>query len=694
MAVYVSRFSCISPIVLALALGGCGPSVKTMATDARLWGLDYQPKATLVKEPLPDSFKPNVAIIADSQLNNLYGGAMVMSSEIADRYERVAIRPPALDLWSEVVLSGFVNSSINTTSPSPKAETTPTPSDPPLVVFLGDAGNIACTTEFSRFANVMNDSVGSKKGIWLMVHGNHDSFSMGNLNAWGRSSDEKRFKAAANFSLKAIDQILDVQHSDSEYTPAEARMLAYDEGVCVDSVLKPRHRSWAAACADPTGDGMPMYKGAWVRRYLSELKNQKVQYFIVGAQKSETPVTTNLGDQLDPALCAEPRRFIGRPSEVGSPLGERNFFLSGQMYSRDRVGPKSSDTCKVDPRRLNSYRSFVVQSLQVAPGIRGILIDTDHRSDMIGTGGRPQDIGSYESGEMAKLQPFKALTDVLMKQLPGVAARIEDDQFSEIQEHINLARQSSQQIIFFAHHPMADLPEEDRNRLLLHKPLAYISGHTHFESSVMVHKINGSGELLELNAASTTDWPMESMLLDIDTNRIHWKILGARTPEEVAKSNDGAALPGYAMASWVPDKATCERLAPTRDYNARRKISNRFHNLCSTEQELESVAKYWPGDKKVLQTLLASPEIRKLPLDKSAKAVNMWPAAKLIQSTMEELRRQAMVDASSERNFALCQAIGASRDESTTHTNETVERTTSAAPPLAHSAARYSGAQF
>lgn len=113
-----------------------------------------------VSPPSPPSTQ-TFWLLADTQLHNVAGESTRSRSSTIDRVAKVAIRPPTLDLWAEVILASILDK-IQAAGEQP-------------VFFLGDAANISCINEYERFLGVM------QRVPWFGVLGNHDGFYMGNL---------------------------------------------------------------------------------------------------------------------------------------------------------------------------------------------------------------------------------------------------------------------------------------------------------------------------------------------------------------------------------------------------------------------------------------------------------------------------------------------------------------------------------
>lgn len=107
------------------------------------------------------SLSKNVILVADNQLNHLYGEPIWMRSQFVTQLVRVSIRPVQQDLFGQEILRWVLDV---------YGQRRP-------VIHLGDAANMGCVGEFERFQDIMS-ATGSRP--WLMAPGNHDAYLMGN----------------------------------------------------------------------------------------------------------------------------------------------------------------------------------------------------------------------------------------------------------------------------------------------------------------------------------------------------------------------------------------------------------------------------------------------------------------------------------------------------------------------------------
>src|SRR5262245_30464953 len=138
----------------AFLLSSCHP-VKALSVGIDTPDGSYRPSATLLCERRDAAFTPDVGVLADAHMNNYYGAGIFLDSLAADKVVRVAARPTALDLWSDISLSGFVR---EMASRLKSASAKQGSGRAPMLLFLGDATNISCTGELDRFIETMETS--------------------------------------------------------------------------------------------------------------------------------------------------------------------------------------------------------------------------------------------------------------------------------------------------------------------------------------------------------------------------------------------------------------------------------------------------------------------------------------------------------------------------------------------------------
>lgn len=147
--VWVNRWR-VSLVVVAgvIAAGGCAQSPKKTAA--------------------PDGGEPIAWFIADNQAHEAFGEPLGIRNSRVDAVVPVTRRPPAQVLYSDETLRAAANRY---------------PSAVP-VVHLGDAIDISCRSEWSRFLAAMDaaEDGATNERFWMLVVGNHDGFFLGNFD--------------------------------------------------------------------------------------------------------------------------------------------------------------------------------------------------------------------------------------------------------------------------------------------------------------------------------------------------------------------------------------------------------------------------------------------------------------------------------------------------------------------------------
>ena len=148
-----SRIKSVAALVFtAMICAGCWPTPQSMSSR-------YQ-----ILPQKPDGFavSKRVLLVADNQLNHLYGDPVWLRNQLFDKVVNVTIRPVQQDLFGQEILR-WILSYYGRRIP---------------IVHLGDGTNLACAGEFARFREIM-DSAGQP---WVMAPGNHDAYFLGNLH--------------------------------------------------------------------------------------------------------------------------------------------------------------------------------------------------------------------------------------------------------------------------------------------------------------------------------------------------------------------------------------------------------------------------------------------------------------------------------------------------------------------------------
>jgi hypothetical protein len=257
--------------------------------------------------------EPSLLFLADSQFHNVYGAPLKQMSQLSGKFSRVAQRTPELNLLAPLALEELLQQGLATGTPGNR-----------LALYLGDATNIACSGELDNFYATM-DGAAKQGAIWLMAHGNHDSYMLGTLSYF-----------PGDYAPQATPMAGDGLPPDRSWWPT------WENGQ-----VPGRKSSWGGACFDPTGSSRPLNKPQWLRRYLGALERQGV----VLDRSSDAP-SIAAGHPL--ALQAR----------AGTPLAQFKYEIRGTWFAED------------PERWMAPYESFMVQKLDLSPSHRLLLIDT------------------------------------------------------------------------------------------------------------------------------------------------------------------------------------------------------------------------------------------------------------------------------------------------------------------------------
>ncbi len=251
-----------------------------------------------LKESQEVSNPLDIIFMADTQIHNILAPPHFYRNLFIDNLLEITIRPPHLDLFSPDILKWTLLKY----------------GEDKKVVFLGDALNIACKNEWTKFRQSM-DQFNLHSG-WVMAPGNHDSFFYGNTN--GSRSNER-------------------------------------------GVSK---KWWAKACMEGLDQEIPkrikdvvLAKDDFVRSYLEVLYDQN---------KADFPM------EKKEIICKAHKDINKLPYEKAILLNDcewtsanEDSFLQKVFYSL----PESDDI-------RYSYKSLIIQEINLDQDLKGILMDT------------------------------------------------------------------------------------------------------------------------------------------------------------------------------------------------------------------------------------------------------------------------------------------------------------------------------
>lgn len=279
----------------------------------------------------PDGFSlsKNVLLVADNQLNHLFGDPIWLRTALNDHFVPVTIRPIQQDLFGIDLLARVVEL-YGTRLP---------------MVHLGDGMNMGCGGEFARFQEVMS----AAQMPWVMAPGNHDAYLLGNLHEKGDGWDKACRRADGamtkeRFIRSYLDHLL-VQHDElrqafSGDLPATGDWRSSAEPGDADTFL--RAVAW-------TIDAEAPWRSFVVQELDLGLPNSSPPISAIVMDSSQyaqapillpTPIIPNAGvngDFQDDQLAIVERWL------AGAPAGTHTFLLSHHPYgdllrdSRERI---------------------------------------------------------------------------------------------------------------------------------------------------------------------------------------------------------------------------------------------------------------------------------------------------------------------------------------------------------------------
>ena len=280
-----------------------------------------------------------------------------------------------------------------------------------------------------------------------------------------------------------------------------------------------REDLWENACH---GGGKPMHKDRFIRLYVSAMLRQ------------DDPGVRELAKALDVQL--DPDRPL---IEVGSKLPEAFDWKA----SFETKGFLKRISWKIDSER--PWRSYILQQIDLTkPGneaydSRVYLMDScqyTRRPEFIPNGWRSYPV-PYNAGLTGEMLP---------NQLRKLRAWIEE-------------REDRRGDLIMCHHPFEHLAPRSRSSLgwlWREKRLGMmVSAHTH-KGYYAHHDLGGDGDEIELNIASTTDWPMEWRTLQgfvsVKQKKIYVEAK-RNTLVDTLKAHGGFFDVGWEVPSDAPD---------------------------------------------------------------------------------------------------------------------------------------------
>lgn len=397
----------------------------------------------------------DVIFMADTQTQNLLAPPHFFRNLFIDNLIEVSVRPPELDLFSP----DFVKWTLSEYGEGKK------------VIFLGDALNIACKNEWTKFRSSM-EQFKTHSG-WVMAPGNHDSFFYGNTE--GSRSNEKGVSKTW----------------------------------------------WAKSCLEGLNQPIPerikdvvMAKDDLVKTYLGVLFDQNKE------NPTDFPISQKEIHCLthkDLNKLSYEKDVVIKDCQWSSPNEES--FLQKVFYST----PESDDI-------RYSYKSLIVQEVNLGENLKGILMDTSDYE-----GAPTLLIGALNNGKERKLS--KSLN-------AGIKGSFQKRQIEVVEKWIS--GKNNTFFLLMGHHPLDALSEKSIKLLTElkknHPNMAYISAHTHSGY------LNQKGIMPEVNIGSMTDWNPGFVTLgpQIKDGTLNLEVKRTHFDEELLNCNQADNYGGYA----------------------------------------------------------------------------------------------------------------------------------------------------
>lgn len=496
---------------LALVAAGCE------SLDRDGFPAAYRVESTQPAGAVPVS-RPLV-IVSDNQLHNLFGRETGYYRTFAiDRsFVREGIRPPALELYSEDLLRLILDD----------ADSGPDT----FIVHGGDACDVSCLGEYLRFARIMFDT-GHE---WAIAPGNHDGYYLGNEHpAGGRPpgsilADGSAWVHASEGAGPAMDRARFLAHLVATYIAqcsvtrgAAAAETVTAEGVCAPDT--PAERA-AKSLADALGVGSD-WCGQWNH----------------SASRGPTGRWARVRELILAFGTAIYRQAVAAARGQGEAL-----VGTWQL-------PAEAEGAGIALRRLawridagEPWRSFLLQDIDVsgasprgcdAPGrVRLLMLDTNQHS---------------------------ARPTLAWVENAGVTGNVLEDQLEILRSWLRFAPPDVTWVAA-SHHPFSAIGDgcaDLRGLFRRHEIPLHITGHTHEESWTTHRDSTEPREWLEMNVASTTDWPMSWRRL-----RVH-RVAGGTTFDVERKTVADLLGSGFDRDRAFSTLSHAERLPYDRFYYA------------------------------------------------------------------------------------------------------------------------------
>jgi hypothetical protein len=469
-----------------------------------------------------------ILIVSDPQLHELRSGPVKGRRRFDDIFVPVAIRPVPQDVFADELFEQVLAS-------APARQ---------LTLFGGDLADVACKSELQRGFAILNEA-----GPWFGAPGNHDAYFQGNLR---RSPINSDWDTACRGSSPLDKNELIVAYLSNLRHQCEIAGQACDNGVreFIESgalsdpeLVSQRPNSPLQHCNNPCRCGGPID--------LPYFANDggRLQPFICD-------VHSKRGEVLDEQLLADPDRGPNKNLWYKEFRSTRLPHCDPKLPRFKGVAANAGVFLAKDPaavlrsvvwylNRKVPENSFLLQVLQIEAGhpkrpVFVLLSDSSNPSraadDYIRGVFSPGNLSHTLTGKRGATL-FKAMQyELLALSLVGFGSRDRTDSW-----------------IMFQHHDYKKLSPPSKKDVLYLKPAVLISAHTHkgFVRSI-------SGNTVEVNVASTTDWvsaeePPSIAIWDVNTPNPAHRDAFSRVSLTTMENLDNCSERLVEMSSTLPD---------------------------------------------------------------------------------------------------------------------------------------------
>ena len=358
------------------------------------------------------------------------------------------------------------------------------------VLHLGDATNISCRNELTSVFNTLNKEAVDEEGnkIWFMAPGNHDGMLAGNLTGYQPPLDYHLTEAEVN----------------KFYSEQRRESLSYRQKKWIGACLSPRDLEYTP---DPEPDTNP------------KVSNEKPKIAECPPAKEHKPSTEVKDPDKDYDFDMLKRGILTRGDSIKlyvKELSARTGFSRISHWEESITVEDTNVICDVEKITLKSHNytaissicritqlnnnpntnawvgpfaSHIVQKLEVG-GATILMLDTSDYDD-------PSWTQVPLKGELTCRQ--KAHADYLLFGENGRDA---------------LDFKNRDKVIIAGHHPISDFPHEEQE-WIVERTSRYLSAHVHASTKLITHKLSEQLRAVELNVASTLDYPQQAVIAKI-----------------------------------------------------------------------------------------------------------------------------------------------------------------------------------